>query len=250
MRIVCIPMLLVVLLIAQSSCGVYIYWQSCLIRTHELIYIIGIYLALEGHIWCWQMYGSNMVIRSCSLLILGHMCAVMLGLYGSLYYIFIVLVEFSSIFIVHLPSTVLYKFLFGSGQFTALCHTDMRSLPPISTPWGAYRSTSHTFSAVTFNIMPSQPYIPNIPLPRQVEVWLLGMFWWSTCSFLCTCHTPFFCELGTTLGNLLYAHPTGLSTSGSRTWYGHRSHWLSSGTSQDGYPSKYLQGSWLLNFTV
>ena len=47
---------------------------------------------------------------------------------------------------------------------------------PISTPLGAYRSESHIFGTVTLDHMPSQPYIPNIPHPKQVEVQWLGMF--------------------------------------------------------------------------
>ena len=42
--------------------------------------------------------------------------------------------------------------------------------------------------------------------------------------------------------NLLYAHTTSLqllAVEYSRAWYGHGSHWLSNGTSQDGHPLKY-----------
>ena len=86
-----------------------------------------------------------------------------------------------------LPSTVLNKFFFGSGNFTVLCHTDMRSHHlPHKLPLGAYRSASHTFHTVTLNHMPSKSYICNIPHPRQVEVRGLGVFRWFTNVLFCS----------------------------------------------------------------
>ena len=71
---------------------------------------------------------------------------------------------------VFLPSTVLYKYS-GSDPFTVLSHQyEGEPFPPISTPWGSYKSACHTFGTTTLNHTPTQPYIPNTPHPRQVEV--------------------------------------------------------------------------------
>ena len=46
----------------------YIYWHSCLISAHKVISMCDMYVAFEGHIFYWHMYGYSMVNKSCSLL--------------------------------------------------------------------------------------------------------------------------------------------------------------------------------------
>ena len=130
-----------------------------------------------------------------------------------------------------LPSTVLYKF-FWLLPFLLYCVTLIwGATPSRSTPWGAYRSASHTFGTVILNHM---PYIPNIPHPRQIKVWWLGIFLWCTCSFLCTCytgmtiHTLAFLQVGVHSRKSLMLIPQvfQLVVEHSRAWHGHRLHYL------------------------
>ena len=44
----------------------HIYWHTCLIAAHKLICLCRIYMAFEGRVWCWYIYGNNMVNKSCS----------------------------------------------------------------------------------------------------------------------------------------------------------------------------------------
>ena len=164
-------------------------------------------------------------------------------------YIYIVLNECSTFFIVCLPSTVLYMFFCLRPFYCTVSHKYEEELPhPRSTPWGAYRSVSHTFSAATLHHMPSQPYIPNIPHPRQVEIggWACSdsphVFFLCTCHIGTTVHTWAFYEFQTTEGNLYMLIPQVyqlLAVEQSRAWYGHRSCRLRNGNSQDGHLSKY-----------
>ena len=60
---ICMPVLLVTLLIALSSYEVYIWIQVFLISACEVLGICGIYLAFEGHICYWYIYGNSVVIE-------------------------------------------------------------------------------------------------------------------------------------------------------------------------------------------
>ena len=44
------------------------YWHSYLISANDVIGICGILVTFEGHIYCWHIYGSSMVTKSCNLL--------------------------------------------------------------------------------------------------------------------------------------------------------------------------------------
>ena len=58
----------------------HMYWHICLISAHEVIWLCDIYVAFEGYICCWHIYGNCMVGKSCSL-ILTYICAVMWIIY-------------------------------------------------------------------------------------------------------------------------------------------------------------------------
>ena len=56
----------------------HIYWKIVHIDAHWVIWTCGIYMALEGHICCWNIYDNSMVKWSCLFWLI---CTVILGLY-------------------------------------------------------------------------------------------------------------------------------------------------------------------------
>ena len=57
------------------------YEYCCLLGAHELICMCGIYVAFEGHICFWQIYGNSMVNMKLRFVIFLHIYELMWGLY-------------------------------------------------------------------------------------------------------------------------------------------------------------------------
>ena len=94
--------------------------------------------------------------------------------------------------------------------------------PPRSTPWGPYKWPGsciqcvnlwkqHIVSVFTLMHIPTIQYNTYIQLKSDKSIGL-GMFWWSTCSFLCTnhkdmiAHTPVFSRVGEHSHHLDFHH--------------------------------------------
>ena len=146
------------------SCDAYI--NTCLLTyIHKCMHSCAYIIYIQTYV-CLPIYMPR-CIHSYSIHTYKDMCI----------YIYIALIEFSTIFMVCIPSTKLYTFFWLRPFYCTVSHWyEEKLLPPRSTPLGAYGSASHTFGAVSLNHMPSQPYIPHIPHLRQVQVWWLGMF--------------------------------------------------------------------------
>ena len=150
--------------------------------------------------------------------------------YLLLLYIHIALIEFSTIFHVMLA---MYSTLqvFSPWIRPFYCNVlhwyEEEATPPRSATWAIYRSASHTFGAVDLVIicLHSNTSLSSHTLSgRSMVVGHIPMA--HMCPFVCiynigmTVHTLAILWAGHHSRNLLYAHPTSLSTSGSGTQQG------------------------------